>query len=60
MFATWWKYYFNALTNPGKTGYDGFVKNFEGNFQFAFYGSVDLSNILHGGIHALMIGIKLC
>ena len=50
----------SALTNPGKAGYGGLVRNFEGKFQFAFYGSVGLSNILHAEIHALMIGIKLC
>jgi len=50
----------DALTNPGKAGYGGLVKNFEGKFQFAFYGSVGLSNNLHAEIHALMIGIKLC
>jgi len=50
----------NALTNPSKAGYGGLVRNFERKFQFAFYGSVGLSNILHAKIHALMIGIKLC
>jgi len=50
----------SALTNPRKAGYGGLVRNFEGKFQFAFYGSVGLSNILHAEIHALMIGIKLC
>ena len=50
----------NALTNPGKAGYGGLVRNFEGKFQLAFCGSVGLSNILHAEIHALMIGIKLC
>jgi len=29
-----------ALTNLGKVGYGGLVRNFEENFQFAFYGSV--------------------
>ncbi|KEH38977.1 hypothetical protein MTR_2g086273 [Medicago truncatula] len=37
----------SALTNLDKTGYDGLVKNFEENFQFAFYDGVGLSNILH-------------
>lgn len=50
----------SALTNPGKTGYDGLVKNFEENFQFAFYDGVGLSNILHVKIHALTIRIMLC
>jgi len=50
----------SALTNPGKGGYGGLVRNFEGKFQFAFYGSVGLFNILHAEIHTLMIGIKLC
>jgi len=50
----------NTLTNPGKAGYGGLIRNFEGKFQFAFYGSVGLSNILHAGIHALMIEIKFC
>jgi len=50
----------SALTKSDKEWYGGLVRKFEGNIQFAFYGSVDLSNILHGGIHALMIGIKLC
>jgi hypothetical protein len=50
----------SALTNPGKAGYGRLVRNFEGKFQFAFYGSVGLSNILHVEIHAIMIGIKLC
>jgi hypothetical protein len=36
------------------------VRNFEGKLQFAFYGSVELSNILHAGIHAHVIGIKHC
>jgi len=43
----------SALTNPGKAGYSGLVRNFEGKFQFFFYGSVGLSNILHAEIHAL-------
>jgi len=50
----------SALTNPDTTRYGGLVRNFEGKMQFAFYGSVGLSNILHAEIHAFMIGIKLC
>jgi len=30
----------NALINPCKVGYGGLVRNFEGNFQFAFYSSM--------------------
>jgi len=29
-------------------------------FNFGFYGSVGLSNILHAEIQALLVGIKLC
>lgn len=36
----------NALINPGKTRYCELVRNFERNFEFAFYDSVGLSNIL--------------
>jgi hypothetical protein len=50
----------SALTNLGKARYGGLVRNFEGKLQFAFYGSVELSNILHAEIHAHVIGIKLC
>jgi len=50
----------SALTHQGKAGYGWLVRNFEENFQFAFYGNVGLSNILNAEIHALMIGIKLC
>jgi len=35
--------------------YSGLVRNFEGNFEFFFYGSVGLSNILHAEIHAFII-----
>jgi len=48
-----------ALTNPGKTGYDGLIRNFEGNFQFTLYGSVCLSYISHAETYALMIVYSL-
>jgi hypothetical protein len=44
-----------ALTNLGKTSYDGLIMDFEGNFQFALYGSVGLSNILYAEIFAFMM-----
>lgn len=50
----------NTLSNLGKVCYGGLVRNFEVNFQFALYDSVDLSSILHTEIHTLTIRIKLC
>ncbi|XP_073219730.1 uncharacterized protein [Cicer arietinum] len=37
----------NALTNSWKTSFGGMVQNHDGDFQFGFYGSVKLFNILH-------------
>jgi len=28
----------SALTNPGKAGFGGLVRNHDGTFQFGFYG----------------------
>jgi hypothetical protein len=50
----------NALTNPSKADNDGLIWNFKGNFQFVFYGSVNLFNIWYIEIHAIMIGIQFC
>ena len=50
----------SALTNPGKAGFGGLVRNHDGTFQFGFYGSVGLSNIFHAEIQALLVGIRLC
>jgi len=50
----------SALTNLGKVGFGGLVHNHDGTFQFGFYGSVGLSNILHAEIQALLVGIKQC
>ena len=49
----------NTLTNPGKIGSRGLVRNFKVCFQFVFYGRVSLSNILHAEMYVLMIEIKL-
>jgi len=50
----------SSLANLRKEGFGGLMRNHDGTFQFGFYGSVGLSNILHAEIQALLVGIRLC
>lgn len=43
-----------TLTNPNKTYFDGSVNNYKSSFQFVFYGSVGILNVLHTKFKALL------
>jgi len=44
----------SALTNPSQACYGGIVRNSDEKFQFGFYGSAGLSNIIHAEIQTLL------
>jgi len=46
--------------NSCKISFNGLVTNYECSFQFAFYGSVAILNVLHVEIKALLVDIELC
>lgn len=50
----------SALTNPGQAGFGGIMHNQAGEFLGGYYGSVEVSNILHAEVMALYHGINLC
>lgn len=50
----------SAITNPGRTGYGGLVRNKDGEFLVGFYGSAGISHISHAEMLALLQGIWLC
>lgn len=50
----------SAVTNPGRTGYGGLVRNKDGEFLVGFYGSAGISHIGHVEMLALLQGIRLC
>lgn len=51
--------YGNALTNWDKIAYDSLVRNFYGQIQFGYYGSVGLRNILHEEIKSYLTKLIL-
>jgi hypothetical protein len=50
----------SPLTNLSTASCGGLIEKHEGSFQFGFFKSVGISNILHAEIHILLIGLKLC
>lgn len=50
----------SALTNLGKAGFRGLVRNNHEDFLWGFYGSVGVSDILRAKMLALLHGLTLC
>lgn len=50
----------SALSNPGKSGFGGLVRNADGEFLRGYYGSAGFTHIGHAEILALLHGLTVC
>lgn len=50
----------SALTNLGRMGFGGLVRNADGEFLAGFYGNAGISHIGHAEMLVLLPGIRLC
>jgi len=50
----------SAQTNPGMSGFDDLIRDFNGQFMRGFHGNIGYSNILHAEILTSMHVIQIC